>query len=71
MEQCNSPNFVHFKITFCYVLSTSTGDGDVVIKAQVLAGGRGMGKFSNGFQGGVHLVSRFKYCTRNASDLPV
>ncbi|KAH9835790.1 succinate-CoA ligase [Rhodofomes roseus] len=28
-----------------------------VIKAQVLAGGRGKGKFDNGFQGGVHLVS--------------
>lgn len=27
-----------------------------VIKAQVLAGGRGKGKFDNGFQGGVHLV---------------
>ncbi|KAI0728605.1 succinate-CoA ligase [Fomitopsis betulina] len=28
-----------------------------VIKAQVLAGGRGKGKFDNGFQGGVHVVS--------------
>jgi len=27
-----------------------------VIKAQVLAGGRGKGKFDNGFQGGVHVV---------------
>ncbi|PSR73160.1 hypothetical protein PHLCEN_2v10972 [Hermanssonia centrifuga] len=27
-----------------------------VIKAQVLAGGRGKGNFDNGFQGGVHLV---------------
>ncbi|KAI9512339.1 succinate-CoA ligase [Russula earlei] len=27
-----------------------------VIKAQVLAGGRGKGKFSNGLQGGVHVV---------------
>ena len=31
---------------------------DVVIKAQVLAGGRGMGTFTNGFQGGVHVVTR-------------
>ena len=31
--------------------------GDVVIKAQVLAGGRGMGKFKeNSFQGGVHMA---------------
>ncbi|EDQ91310.1 uncharacterized protein MONBRDRAFT_20070 [Monosiga brevicollis MX1] len=28
----------------------------VVIKAQVLAGGRGKGHFDNGFQGGVHVV---------------
>ncbi|KAK7694369.1 hypothetical protein QCA50_001555 [Cerrena zonata] len=28
-----------------------------VIKAQVLAGGRGKGKFDNGLQGGVHVVS--------------
>ncbi|THH32347.1 hypothetical protein EUX98_g1858 [Antrodiella citrinella] len=32
---------------------SSTGS---VIKAQVLAGGRGKGKFDNGFQGGVHVV---------------
>jgi len=28
---------------------------DIVVKAQVLAGGRGLGKFSNGFKSGVHL----------------
>jgi succinyl-CoA synthetase beta subunit len=27
-----------------------------VIKAQVLAGGRGKGHFDNGFKGGVHLT---------------
>ncbi|KAF4672172.1 beta' subunit [Perkinsus chesapeaki] len=33
------------------------GGGDVVVKAQVLAGGRGRGYFKeNGFQGGVHIV---------------
>ena len=31
----------------------STGS---VIKAQVLAGGRGKGHFDNGLQGGVHIV---------------
>ena len=31
--------------------------GDVVIKAQVLAGGRGKGRFTNGFQGGVHVCT--------------
>jgi len=30
---------------------------DVVIKAQVLAGGRGKGFFNNGFKGGVHVCS--------------
>ncbi len=28
----------------------------VVVKAQILAGGRGLGKFTNGLQGGVHIV---------------
>lgn len=26
------------------------------MKSQILAGGRGLGKFTNGFQGGVHIV---------------
>jgi len=30
---------------------------EVVVKAQVLAGGRGRGTFKNGFQGGVHVAS--------------
>ena len=34
------------------------GQDNLVIKAQVLAGGRGKGKFDSGFQGGVHMVSR-------------
>lgn len=34
------------------------GQDKLVIKAQVLAGGRGKGKFDNGFQGGVHMVDR-------------
>ncbi|KAI8069231.1 hypothetical protein BC940DRAFT_298216 [Gongronella butleri] len=33
------------------------GTDDLVIKAQVLAGGRGKGTFDNGYKGGVHLVS--------------
>ncbi len=35
---------------------TAQGAGKVVVKAQIHAGGRGKGKFTNGFQGGVHLV---------------
>lgn len=34
----------------------------VVIKAQVLAGGRGKGHFDNGYQGGVHLVQTCVSC---------
>jgi len=30
---------------------------DVVIKAQVLSGGRGLGSFKNGFKGGVHMIT--------------
>lgn len=38
--------------------STFTGD-EVVIKSQVLAGGRGLGHFKeNGFQGGVHIIKK-------------
>jgi hypothetical protein len=31
---------------------------DVVIKAQALTGGRGLGHFTNGFKGGVHMCTR-------------
>lgn len=35
------------------------GEGqDCVIKAMVLTGGRGLGHFSNGFKGGVHLCNK-------------
>ena len=33
-----------------------TGKDELVIKAQVLAGGRGKGHFDSGFQGGVQMV---------------
>lgn len=29
----------------------------MVLKSQILAGGRGLGKFKNGLQGGVHICS--------------
>lgn len=32
-------------------------DGPVVVKAQIHAGGRGKGTFTNGFKGGVHVVA--------------
>ena len=34
-------------------------DKDVVIKAQALTGGRGLGYFKNGFQGGVHMCTKY------------
>ncbi|KAK9915111.1 hypothetical protein WJX75_004823 [Coccomyxa subellipsoidea] len=32
-------------------------EGQVVVKSQILAGGRGLGKFKSGLQGGVHICS--------------
>ncbi|KIM20407.1 hypothetical protein M408DRAFT_333996 [Serendipita vermifera MAFF 305830] len=40
-----------------YDVAKNFGADKLVIKAQVLAGGRGKGKFDNGFQGGVHVVN--------------
>ncbi|WFD34240.1 hypothetical protein MCUN1_001077 [Malassezia cuniculi] len=40
-----------------YEAAKSFGGKPVVIKAQVLAGGRGKGHFDNGLQGGVHLIN--------------
>jgi hypothetical protein len=34
---------------------------DLVVKAQVLAGGRGLGTFANGFKSGVHMVKTYAY----------
>lgn len=35
---------------------TIIGGDDMVIKAQVLAGGRGKGTFDNGLKGGVRVI---------------
>ncbi len=44
----------------------SLGEGtDIVVKAQVLAGGRGLGTFTNGFKGGVHIC----YDVEKAADI--
>ena len=42
---------------FDTALSFFPADQAVVVKAQIHAGGRGKGTFTNGFQGGVHVVS--------------
>src|SRR2546426_2750799 len=36
-------------------IARELGDVDVVVKAQIHAGGRGKGEFKNGFKGGVHI----------------
>ncbi len=36
-------------------ISRELGDIDIVVKAQIHAGGRGKGTFKNGFKGGVHV----------------
>jgi succinyl-CoA synthetase beta subunit len=38
-------------------IATGLGGSNLVVKAQIHAGGRGKGQFANGFKGGVHLVS--------------
>jgi len=52
------------------VYKTVIGEGkDCVIKAMVLAGGRGLGHFDNGFKGGVHLCSKPGDVTNYASQM--
>jgi succinyl-CoA synthetase beta subunit len=36
-------------------IARELGDAEIVVKAQVHAGGRGKGEFKNGFKGGVHV----------------
>ena len=51
-------NKVAFTANEASDIAQKIGDKQVVVKAQVLAGGRGQGKFEpNGFQGGVHIIS--------------
>ena len=38
------------------------GDDEVVIKSQILAGGRGLGTFKSGLQGGVHVIKSDEVC---------
>ena len=37
-------------------IASELGDVDLVVKAQIHAGGRGKGTFKNGFKGGVHVL---------------
>jgi succinyl-CoA synthetase beta subunit len=47
------------------------GGDDAVIKAQVLAGGRGKGTFDNGFKGGVRVVYSYATYHTNTTALDV
>ena len=38
-----------------------TDAAEFVIKAQILAGGRGKGHFDNGFKGGVHFTKEWVF----------
>ncbi|GJX36862.1 succinate--CoA ligase [ADP-forming] subunit beta, mitochondrial [Tanacetum coccineum] len=38
------------------IQTTFPNDKELVVKSQILAGGRGLGKFTSGLQGGVHIV---------------
>jgi succinyl-CoA synthetase beta subunit len=40
-------------------IAKEIGGDDMVIKAQVLAGGRGKGTFDNGLKGGVRVIYRY------------
>lgn len=46
------------KLQYGYLSSAGEPRKDCVIKAQVLSGGRGLGRFKNGFQGGVHIITK-------------
>src|SRR5437588_9479328 len=37
-------------------IARNIGAAEIVVKAQIHAGGRGKGTFANGFKGGVHVV---------------
>ena len=41
------------------IVSMVTGVKEVVVKAQILAGGRGKGVFSSGLQGGVKVTQEY------------
>ncbi|KAJ0780376.1 putative ribosomal protein L5 [Helianthus annuus] len=38
------------------IKTTFPNEKELVVKSQILAGGRGLGKFTSGLQGGVHIV---------------
>ena len=58
-------------------IARELGDIEIVVKAQIHAGGRGKGAFKNGFKGGVHVRKSPKEygksrqrCSGNSGDAP-
>lgn len=49
----------HFKAKLNYVMLHISDVKEYVIKAQILAGGRGKGYFDNGFKGGVQITKEY------------
>lgn len=55
---CHTLRSHHYKSTLLVIGSDIMSMfRQVVLKSQILAGGRGLGKFKNGLQGGVHIVN--------------
>ncbi|KAF9014979.1 succinate-CoA ligase [Cyathus striatus] len=52
-----------------YDVAKNFGTDKLVIKAQVLAGGRGKGKFDTGLQGGVHMVDSAEQAKQYAEQM--
>lgn len=50
-----------------YDIAQKIGGKDFVVKAQVLAGGRGKGRFTSGLQGGVQIVFTPEECKEKSS----
>lgn len=57
-----------FARTHSFIYNHNTAD-ELVIKAQVLSGGRGLGTFKNGFKGGVHMISSPEQAKEYASQM--
>mgnify|MGYP000495029350 CR=1 FL=1 len=52
-----------------YDALTTDDNKDVVIKSQILAGGRGLGTFKNGFKGGVHMANSASHAEEISSKM--
>src|SRR5881394_4367681 len=50
-------------------IARGLGDVEIVVKAQIHAGGRGKGTFTNGFKGGVHVCKTPKEAREIASKM--